>query len=131
MVTVGSILKARGLRMEAFNANDRVVDKSNRVVRLLVTLSLVENELAERGPVRVYVRVTDPSGNLLLDGKGTTFTFEGETLDATASREVDYQGDEVEMGIYVNNIPDFVKGIYTVQAYTEQSLLGSAELMLR
>ena len=100
-------------------------------MRLLVTLSLVENELATRGPVRVYVRVTDPSGNLLHDGKGTTFAFGEETLEATASREVDYQGSEVELGIYVNNIPDFTKGIYTVQAYTEQSLLGSAELMLR
>lgn len=130
-VTAGSILKARGLRMEAFNANDRIIDRSTRVVRLLVTLSLVENELAERGPVRVYVRVTDPSGNLLLDGNETTFTFEGQTLEASASREVDYQGDEVELGIYVNNIPEFFKGIYTVEAYTEQSLLGTAELMLR
>lgn len=130
-VTAGSILKARGLRMEAFNASDRITDRSTRVARLLVTLSLVENELAARGPVRVYVRVTDPSGNLLLDGKGTTFTFGEETLDATASREVDYQGAEVELGIYVNNIPEFTKGIYTVQAYTEQSLLGSAELLLR
>lgn len=130
-VTAGSILKARGLRMEAFNANDRVIDRSTRVVRLLVSLSLVENELAERGPVRVYVRVSDPSGNLLLDGKGTTFTFDGQTLEASASREVDYQGEEVELGIYVNNIPEFYKGIYTVEAYTEQSLLGTAELMLR
>lgn len=130
-VTAGSILKARGLRMEAFNANDRVIDRSTRVVRLLVSLSLVENELAERGPVRVYVRVSDPSGNLLLDGKGTTFTFDGQTLEASASREVDYQGEEVELGIYVNNIPEFYKGIYTVEAYTDQSLLGTAELMLR
>lgn len=130
-VTAGSILKARGLRMEAFNANDRVIDRSTRVVRLLVGLSLVENELAERGPVRVYVRVSDPSGNLLLDGKGATFTFDGQTLEASASREVDYQGEEVELGIYVNNIPEFYKGIYTVEAYTEQSLLGTAELMLR
>lgn len=130
-VTAGSILKARGLRIEAFNANDRVIDRSTRVVRLLVSLSLVENELAERGPVRVYVRVSDPSGNLLLDGKGTTFTFDGQTLEASASREVDYQGEEVELGIYVNNIPEFYKGIYTVEAYTEQSLLGTAELMLR
>lgn len=130
-VTAGSILKARGLRMEAFNANDRVIDRSARVVRLLVSLSLVENELAERGPVRVYVRVSDPSGNLLLDGKSTTFTFDGQTLEASASREVDYQGEEVELGIYVNNIPEFYKGIYTVEAYTEQSLLGTAELMLR
>lgn len=130
-VTAGSIIKARGLKMEAYNSSGKTVDRSTRVERLLVTLSLIENELAERGPVRVYVRVTDPEGNLLSDGNNTTFEFGGETLDATASREVDYQGSEIEMGIYVNNIASFTKGIYTVQAYTTKAELGSAELLLR
>ena len=35
------------------------------------------------------------------------------------------------MSIYLNDITGYVKGIYTVEAYTEQSLLGTAELMLR
>ena len=130
-VTVGSVIKARGIRMEAHTSSDKTTDRSNRVTRLLVNLSLVENELAQRGPVEVFVRVFDPDGNLLSDGKGTTFTLGDETLEATASREVDYQGTEVDLGIYVNNIPAFVKGIYTVQAYTSTSLLGSAELLLR
>ena len=130
-VVTGSVIKARGLRMEGYNNAGKVVDRSRNVVRLLVTLSLVENALAEAGPVRVYVRVKDPSGKLLDDGRGTTFTFGGETLAATASREVDYEGQEVELSIYVNNIPAFDKGIYTVDAYTTQAKLGSAELMLR
>ena len=130
-VTVGSVIKAREIRMEAHTSADKTTDRSNRVTRLLVNLSLVENELAQRGPVEVFVRVFDPDGNLLSDGKGTTFTLGDETLEATASREVDYQGTEVDLGIYVNNIPAFVKGTYTVQAYTSTSLLGSAELLLR
>ncbi len=130
-VTAGSILKAHNFVMYAYNNNDKITDKANRVVRFLVNLSLVENELAERGPVRVYVRVTAPDGSLLSDGHGTTFPFEGETLEATASREVDYQGREVDLGIYVNNIGSFQKGIYTVDAYTTQSLLGHGELLLR
>lgn len=130
-VSAGAVLKARGIRIEAFTSADKVTDRSTRVARLLVSLSLVENELAERGPVRVYVRVTDPDGNVLSDGKGTTFTLGDQTFDATASREVDYQGAEVDLGIYVNNIPSFSKGIYTVQAFTSQSALGSAELLLR
>ena len=130
-VTAGAVLKARGLSMTAYTSADKATDRSTRVARLLVNLSLVENELAERGPVRVYVRVTDPDGNLLSDGHGTTFTSGGETLEATASREVDYQGAEVDLGIYVNNIPSYSKGIYTVRAYTESAVLGSAELLLR
>ena len=79
----------------------------------------------------LYVRVTDPNGNLLSDGRGTTFTFNGETLEATASREVDYQGQEVDLGIYVNNVGSFMKGIYVVDAYTTQAQLGHGELLLR
>ncbi len=130
-VTAGAVLKARGIRLEAYNSSDKITDRSGRVKRMLVTLSLLENELTPRGPVRVYVRITDPDGNLLDDGHGTTFTLGEETLEATASREVDYQGAEVEMGIYINNIPSFKKGVYSVNAYTSQALLGSAELLLR
>lgn len=130
-VAAGSVIKARGVRVDAYNASDKVTDRSSRVVRLLVNLSLVENELAPRGPVRVFVIVTDPSGNVLDDGNGSTFMFDGVTVNASASREVDYEGNEVDMSIYVNNIPSFSKGVYTVEAYTSQSKLGSAELLLR
>ena len=130
-VTAGSVLKAHNFVMYAYNNSDKITDKANRVVRFLVKLSLNENELAARGPVRIYVRVTDPDGVLLSDGHGTTFTFNGETLEATASREVDYQGKEVDLGIYVNNVESFKKGIYTVNAYTTQAQLGHGELLLR
>ena len=130
-VATGSVIKARGLKLEAYSNAGKVVDRSRNVVRLLATLSLVENALADPGPVRVYVRVKDPNGELLDDGKGTTFTFQGVTVPATASREVDYEGQEVELSIYINNIPAFEKGIYTCEAFTEESRLGSAELMLR
>ena len=130
-VSAGSVLKARALRVEAFTTADKKTDRSSRVERLLVSLSLVEKELAQRGPVRVYVRVTAPDGSLLSDGRGTTFTLGGNTLEATASREVDYQGAEVELGVYVNNVSSYQKGVYSVEAYTEQSVLGTAELLLR
>lgn len=131
-VAVGSVVKARGLKLEAFNASDKVTDRSSRVVRLIASLSLVENDLAKKGPVRVYIRVKDPDGILLTNSTQRTFNVAGgEPMICTASREVDYEGKEVEMGIYVNEIPSYVKGIYTVEAYTEQTKLGEAELMLR
>lgn len=130
-VAAGSVVKARGISLTAYTSADKVTDRSSRVARMLVNLSLIENELATRGPLRVYVRVTDPNGQLLLDGTGASFVIGGETMEATASREVDYEGAEVDMSIYVNNIPSYSKGVYTVTAYTEQTQLGSAEVFLR
>lgn len=131
-VAAGSVIKARGIRIEAYNASDKLTDRSSRVVRLMTSLSLVENDLAPKGPVRVYIRVKGPDGILLTNSTQRTFQVDGgEPMICSASREVDYQGREVDLSIYLNDIPDFVKGIYTVDAYTEQTLLGSAELMLR
>ena len=130
-VAAGAVIKARGLRMEAYNSSDKVTDRSSRVVRLLTTLSLVENDLAPKGPVRVYIRVKGPDGILLTNDTQRTFEFDGEPMICSASREVDYQGSEVELSIYLNDITGYVKGIYTVDAYTDQARLGSAELMLR
>ena len=130
-VSVGSIIKARELRVDAYNSGDKPTDRSARVARLLVSMTLVENDLAQRGPMRVYVRIFDPAGDLLLDGSGVSFVYGGELFEATASREVDYQGVDLDLGIYVNNIPYYAKGIYYVEAFTDQSLLGTAELLLR
>lgn len=130
-VAAGSVVKARGLNVVAYNGSGKVTDRSSRVVRLITNLSLVENDLAPKGPVRVYVRIKDPDGILLTNGVRTSFNFKGQEMIASASREVDYEGRETEISIYLNDIPDYHKGVYTVEAYTEKSLLGSAELMLR
>lgn len=130
-VAAGSVLKGRGIRLDAYNASNRITDRSSRVVRLMATLSLVENELADKGPVRVYIQVKDPDGALLTNASSKEFMMEGQPLMASASREVDYQGSEVELSIYLNDIEDYVKGIYTVEAFTEKGSLGTADLMLR
>lgn len=131
-VAVGSVVKARGLKIEAYNASDKVTDRSSRVVRMIASLSLVENDLAEKRPIRVYIRVKGPDGILLTNSTQRTFQVAGgEPMICSASREVDYQGKEVEMSIYLNEIPVFEKGIYTVEAYTDETKLGDAELMLR
>ena len=130
-VSAGKILKARGISLLAHYSNDKVGDRHSRVRYMTANLSLVENTLADKGPVRIYVRVKDPEGILLNNTESTSFTAGGEVLQATASREVDYEGNEVDLTIYINDTGEFVKGVYTLEVYTEQSLLGRAECMLR
>jgi len=130
-VTAGGVLKARGLIAESYGNGDRKTDRASKVTRVLTSLSLVENELAEKGPVRVYIRVKDPDGAILTNSVHNEFTLNGQTMIASASREVDYEGKEVDLSIYLNEITSWTKGVYTVEAYTDQAYLGSTEFMLR
>ena len=103
-VAAGSVIKARGLHIAAYNSSDKVTDRSSRTVRLLTSLSLVENDLAPKGPVRVFIRVKDPDGIILTNSNRSSFTFNGETMVASASRRVDYEGSESQRCIYCRGL---------------------------
>jgi hypothetical protein len=130
-VATGSVIKARGIRLIAYNSSVKATDRSSRVTYMMVNLSLVENALAAAGPVRVYVKLTAPDGTVLTGGSSTTVTVGGVTIPCVASREVDYQGAEVDMSIYINKIPEYVKGTYVVEVFSKQGRLGSADVILR
>ena len=130
-VNTGKVVKARGVSLQALYANDKPGDRHSRVRYMMATLTLVENSLADRGPLRVYVRVKDPDGVLLLNNESSEFSCEGKALQATASREIDYEGQELDLSIFINETGEFTKGIYTLEVYTSMSLLGKAECMLR
>ena len=130
-VSAGKVLRARAISLAGYYGNDKQGDRHSRVRYMIANLSLVENSLADRGPVRVFVRVKDPEGVLLMNNESVEFIVNGQALQATASREVDYEGSEVDMSIYINDTGEFMKGVYTLEVYTEQSILGRAECMLR
>jgi hypothetical protein len=130
-VSAGAVIKAYGLKAEAYNKSDKVTDRSSRTTYILTSLTLGENDLAQKGPVTVYIRVKDPEGFLLVNGNQKAFEYNGEVMNCSASREVDYQGAAAELGIYLNDIPEYTKGVYTVEAYTAKALLGTTEFMLR
>lgn len=130
-VVVGATLRARNIKADAYNKSGKRVERANPAARILTTLSIAENSLAEKGPVRVYVVITDPDGNILTNAESRVCSTPDGDVQTSASREVDYQGDEVEISIYMNDIPKYEKGVYNVQVLTAQGTLGSVQFMLR
>ena len=130
-VELGAVIKGRGMTVVAVNAAGKETDRSSRVLKLKACLNLVENTIAQKGPKTVYIRVKGPDGILMTQNPMQMFTVGGEEMIYSASREVDYQGNEVEVCIYFDYPEQFVKGVYTVEAYTTETKLGSADLLLK
>ena len=129
--SAGAVVKGRGFNLVAINESNKATDRSSRSRKLRACLSLIENTIAERGWRTVYIRVKGPDGILMTDDSGKVFTCGGEQMIYSASREVDYQGDEVEICIYFANSQGFEKGKYTVDFYTDETRLGPAERVLK
>lgn len=130
-VEKGSVVKARGITLVGINGSGDVTDRSSRVVKLRTDLALVENALAKSGSRRIYIRVKGPDGILMTSSEQKIFTCGGEEMISSASRSVDYQGAEVEMSIYFSGDQPYVKGTYSVDVYSTDGKLGSADLLLK
>lgn len=129
--SAGSVVKARGFNMVAINSSNKQTDRSSRAAKLKTCLSLIENTIADHGYRTIYIRIKGPDGVLLADSEDNVFTCEGQRMIYSASREVDYQGDEVEICIYFANPSGFTKGVYTVDIYSSETKLGSTDLLLK
>ena len=129
--SAGAVVKGRGFNLVAINESNKVTDRSSRARKLRACLSLIENTIAERGWRTIYIRVKGPDDVLMTDDGGKVFTCGGESMVYSASREVDYQGEEVEICLYFASSQGFEKGKYTVDIYTDETKLGSAEMILK
>ncbi len=130
-VEIGAVIKGRGMTVVGITETGRDTDRSSRTVKLKTCVNLVENALAKKGLRTVYIRVKGPDGILMTTGPQQIFTVAGEQMIYSASRQVDYQGSEVEICIYFETVAGFTKGVYTVDAYTEDGKLASGDGLLR
>ncbi len=131
LVEQGSEIKGRGINVVGINASNKETDRSSRITKLRTCIYLIENTIAPKGPMRVYIRVKGPDGILMTNDQQRIFEIAGEQMIYTESREVDYQGQEVEVCVYFGAEQGFTKGIYTVEAYTATGLIGTGDILLR
>ena len=129
-VRAGAVIKARGIRLTGLNARNKEVSRIRNAERVRVDFVLTANELTTPGNKAVYMRLTSPDGYVLTTEAMPTFEFEGERLSYSAMREVDYQNQDLEVGIYFDS-SGFAAGTYLVQLYCDGYMIGSAEIAMR
>ena len=129
-VKVGSVLRARDIRLEALNDRGKAVSRIKNASRLRVDFVLSANELAMPGNKAIYLRIISPDGYVLTTEAMPSFEYEGERLTYSAMREVDYQNQDLEVGIFFNST-GFAAGTYTIELYSEGRLIGSNQIVMK
>ncbi len=129
-VQQGAIVRARDITLIALSAKGKPVSRVRTATTLRVDFTLNSNELATPGNRTIYVRITSPDGYILSTEQTPSFEFEGGKLSYSASREVDYQNEDLDVSIFYNG-SGFAAGTYKVQLYSEGYMMGSTEVVLR
>ena len=129
-VQQGSVLRARDITIAALNANDKLITRVKNAATLRVDFTVGANELAAAGNRTIYLCITSPDGYLLSTDAMPTFNLHGTKKGYSASREIDYQNEDVDVSIFYKG-SGFIPGTYKVQLYTGGNLIGSTEVALR
>lgn len=129
-VQQGSVLKARDIIIVPLNANDKIITRVQKATTLRVDFTVGANELAKAGNRNIYLCLISPEGYLLSTEDMPTFMFQGTKKAYSASREIDYQNEDVDVSIFYKG-SGFVPGAYKVELYSDGYLIGSSEIALR
>lgn len=129
-IKLGSIVKARGVTLGAYNTGGSNVTRASRASKFRTDLTLTANELTIPGKRNIYVRITGPDGMVLSGGADCIMEFEGDMISYSAEREVDYDNKDLDVSIFFNYM-DIVSGLYKAEVYMDGYLIGETELALR
>ena len=107
------------------------VTKASTTKKLRVNFSIVNNSIAEKGLHEIYMRVIDPSGNLMVADNGSMFIADDEELQYTYKTAVEFANDGKVYSIDWTNPDAFQKGTYTVVLYADGYTMGRGTVALR
>jgi hypothetical protein len=132
MVEKGGELKTRDITAIALTSRDKVASRARQAAQLKICLTLIENSLAKRGIRNVYVRIKSPDGSLMTQSVTNLFdpVGGGSQLIYSAKREVDYNGEELEVCVFYKDV-EFMAGVFDIEVFLDGAFIGSAQLTLK
>ena len=125
-VAIASQLNAAGINVIMLDKKGKEQTKNPHKIdkkgTLKVRFVLSRNATATNGMRSIYIRVINPSGEVI--NGGGTCTMEGAQVAYTAKQDVEYTGQEKLMEMFVPKT-SLIAGRYTVQVIADGHEIGS------
>ncbi|PHR11485.1 MAG: hypothetical protein COA40_11065 [Aequorivita sp.] len=130
----GSIVKATDLRGEAviIRNSGKVVDtkRASRADKIRACFTLAPNAIAQRGDRTLYVQVINPRNKMM--GDDAVKQFEEKNINYSASTNVFYENDELDVCILVNSAEvNLVEGRYTINLFDGPNQIATTTMELK
>jgi hypothetical protein len=129
-VEIASQIQAKDIVTVALNKSRKETTRLDRIEKLKICFTLRENPIAKAGEKIVYLRIIRPDSIAVSTSSENLFDFNGTKLIYTASRQVEYINQDIDMCIFVDNNKDFIVGNYKAELYLEGALIGSNSFMI-
>lgn len=134
-VKEAAALKIRTVQVIALrvkkNGKEDQVSKAKDTKKIRISFNIADNTIAAKGMHDIFIRIIDPSGNLIIaDGTGL-FSADGEEMQFTYRTAIEFANDDKIYDIDWSNPAAFQKGNYTVMLYAGGYTMGRSTVTLK
>ncbi|MBW4890424.1 hypothetical protein KXQ82_11880 [Mucilaginibacter sp. HMF5004] len=134
-VQIASALKIGSMNIKSFKVKDNGKESDNDraavVKKLKIEFTIASNPIADKRLHDIFVRVIDPTGNLITSTESATFQVDGQDLQYTYKAPIDFKDDGSGFTIDWINPNKFQKGAYTILLYADGYSMGKSTITLK
>lgn len=130
-MTLAEKLNVTGVNLTSLKSNGKREKNITKAKQLMVTFTIPQNNSTPVGEKAIYLRIINPEGDLLR-GNGQTFAFENTTLDCSAVKTIEYEGEEIaDVTMYWDVNTTLNPGEYTVELFADNFRLASRKFTMK
>ena len=122
-VAIASQLNATNISLTPLNKKGKNNKHMKKARSLLVSFNIARNVTAANGTREIFIRVTNPMGEVL--NGGGSFTYENRQLAYTMKRSIDYSGEETSITATWTVNETLPGGSYNVSIFADGNMIGS------
>lgn len=124
--------KSEGLRYRRLGDGTKDVNKAKRVEVISSTFSIGANKIADTGNKMIYMQIIDPNGQVFYKRPNDVTQVAGSEILYSGKREVNYQGQILDMTIVYNlEEKEIDGGNYIIKVFADGALIGKDTFTLK
>lgn len=129
-------LSAEGIRLRWGGEKEKETDRARRVDQIKICFTLSENPILPHGNKELYIRIAQPDKLILTPSRGEDYSFmyQGERLQYSIMKEVNYQGNAMDFCVYWkkrSEDQEMMEGTYHVEIFYKDEVIGHTTFSLR
>lgn len=128
-VEIAAQLNATGVTISPLKKNGKVAKKAKDIKTFSIDFTVTRNVTATTGNRMAYVRLMKPN-NQLVNPTGQ-FNYENRTIDYSAAKAIEYDGEEQKVQLYVPVLEYLSAGTYHAYIFIDGQMIGSGAVELK
>lgn len=125
-VKEAELLKARKFTIIGLNDRGAQTNRINKTSKFQIDFYLEENFMTPKGTKELFVRLVKPDGAIIVNPDTKYFSYEGKEIASSASKNVDFDGNQQAVTIFVACQEVLASGQYKAVIYQGGKAIGQS-----